>query len=61
MEHVEMMRIAAQLVRELDLEQVGEFAEVLKDAVQQGYTTEQLEIIDKQLLSVGIDIRINKT
>ena len=61
MEHVEMMRIAADIVRELDLEQVGEFAEVLKDAVQQGYTKEQLEIIDKQLLAVGIDIRINKT
>jgi hypothetical protein len=56
MTHEGMMQIAAQLVHELEPQQAGEFAGILKAAIIASYNDEQLKVIDEQLLSNGVDV-----
>jgi hypothetical protein len=55
MTHEQMQEQAAQLVAFLEPGQVAEFAGVVRTAIANSYTAEQLAIIDSQLLSAGVD------
>jgi len=56
MTHLQMQQVAAQLVHELEPQQAGEFAGILKAAIMASYNDEQLKVIDEQLLSNGVDV-----
>ena len=52
-----MIELADEIVRDLDAAQAGEFAAILRDAIENApYTTEQLETIDAGLLANGVDV-----
>jgi hypothetical protein len=48
--------IVDQIFADVTPEQTGEFATLLKQKLESGYSTDQLKIIDEQLMSAGIDV-----
>ena len=51
-----MNEIADLIASELPAEQTGDFAAILKSKIQSTYPLTDLEVIDNQLLAVGIDV-----
>lgn len=51
-----MNEIADLIVSELPANQTGAFAAILRDKIVNHYPLTDLEVIDNQLLAVGIDV-----
>ena len=52
-----MIELADEIVRDLDAAQAGEFAAILRGAIENApYSTEQLQTIDAGLLANGVDV-----
>ena len=56
MTHTRMLELVDMIFADLEPDQAGEFAELMKYKIMQSYSTDQLKIIDDQLLGVGVDV-----
>lgn len=52
-----MQEIAAEIVADLEISQAGEFAGILREALENApYNPEQMEELDAKLYAAGVDV-----